>query len=56
MNQTPKDIKRWTARGKAAAIMEIINVKSAAADFAIEMGGAACLLLDRVVSRVLALE
>ena len=34
MNQPPEDIKRWTARRKAAAIMEIIKGKTTAAEIA----------------------
>jgi hypothetical protein len=32
MNQPPEDIKRWTARRKAVAIMEIIKGKTNAAE------------------------
>jgi transposase-like protein len=34
MNQPPEDIKRWTARRKAVAIMEIIKGKTTAAELA----------------------
>lgn len=34
MNQPSEDIKRWTARRKAAAIIEIIKGKTAAAELA----------------------
>ena len=34
MNQPPEDIKRWTARRKTVAIMEIIKGKTTAAELA----------------------
>jgi hypothetical protein len=32
MSQEPDDIKRWTARHKAAAVMDIIKGKTTAAE------------------------
>lgn len=34
MNDSPEDIKRWTARRKAAAVMDIIKGKTTAAQLA----------------------
>jgi hypothetical protein len=34
MSQEPDDIKRWTARRKAAAVMDIIKSKTTAAELA----------------------
>lgn len=34
MSQEPDDIKRWTARRKAAAVMDIIKGKTSAAELA----------------------